>query len=69
MSGYREEDEDAFEWVPENSEQRQARHSRVIATAMAVRLVIIIAIMWWIFGQFSSDLSKLFEMGRTFVLR
>lgn len=56
-----------FEWVPEDPVQPFDR--RAVAIAMIIRLVIIGAIFWWVFGQFSSDMHKLFKMGTTFILR
>ena len=67
MSGYRERDEDAFDWEPDEPVQPFSRSA--IATAMMIRLIIIGVIFWWIFGQFSSDIHKLFKMGTTFILR
>jgi len=67
MSAYREQDEESFRWEPDEPVQPFSRSQ--IAIAMIIRLIIIGAVLWWIFGQFSSDLHKLFQMGRTFILR
>lgn len=67
MTGCRRPDEDAFDWVPDEPPQPFDR--RAVAIAMMIRLALVAIFFWWIFGKFSSDLSKLFDMGRTFILR
>ena len=57
-------DEEVFDWKPDRSEPYNA-----VAIAVMIRLVIIGALLWWVFGKFSSDMHKLFQMGATFVLR
>lgn len=58
-------DENAFEWVPD--EQVEPFDRRAVAIAMMIRLTLIAIFFWWIFGKFSSDMYKLFDMGRTFI--
>jgi len=65
---HRDPYEGDFEWVSDESEQPEPFSRRAVGIAMIIRLVIIGAVLWWVFGQFSSDMHKLFKMGTTFIL-